>query len=208
MPLTIGLITLGVGAVGGGAQTLIGRKQKKEAEEALKNQRRPTMGTPQELMEKLALFKNMTAGNMPGYQNLQSIADMNLAAGGGAISRGAQSSQDYMAAMQGMFGQNMMAQQQNAIQNSQFQQNFQTSQREAYAGVLGELAQQRMAEFQFNKVDPYNQARDMYMQNYQAGVSNMNSGINTMIGSAASSAPYMASGHDWDKFGQIMGYGS
>lgn len=207
MPLTIGLITLGVGAIGGGIQAHQGNKQRKEAEDALRRQKRPEMTTPKEMLERLALYKNMTTGNMPGYQNLQNIADMNLAAGGGAISRGAQSSQDYMAAMQGMFGQNMMAQQQNAIQNSQFQQEFQTSQRENYAGVLGELAQQRMAEFQFNKVDPYNQARAQYQQNYQTGVQNMNSGINTIMGAGASSAPYLASGHDWDKFNLIMGGG-
>jgi hypothetical protein len=106
-----------------------------------------------------------------------------------------------------LYGQNMMQQQQNAIQNSQFQENFQTNQRQNYAAVLSELAQQKMAEFQFNKVDPYNQARAQYMQNYQAGVSNMNAGINNIIGGASSSTPYLASGHDWDKFSQIMGQG-
>jgi hypothetical protein len=207
MPITIGLVTLGIGAIGGGIQAYQGNKQKKEAEQALKNQVRPTMGTPEQLLQKLSLFSNMTARDMPGYQNMQNMANMNLASAGGAISRGSQSSLDYLSAMQGLYGQNMMQQQQNAIQNSQFQENFQTNQRQNYAAVLSELAQQKMAEFQFNKVDPYNQARAQYMQNYQAGVSNMNAGINNIIGGASSSTPYLASGHDWDKFSQIMGQG-
>jgi hypothetical protein len=95
----------------------------------------------------------------------------------------------------------MMQQQQNALANA----NFQTAQRDRYAGVLDQLANEQLSQFQTNKMDPYNQARAMYMQNFQTGASNINQGVNGMAGAVSSSLPYIAAGDSWDTFNKIMG---
>jgi hypothetical protein len=208
-PLTMGLISGGVQGAGALTQMIIGAVQRKKALEAMKNQRRPMLETPEALKQKLALYGQQ--GDMPGYQNMQNIANMNLAMGGGAMSRGAQSSQDLLAGMQNLYGQNLVQQQQNALENA----NFQIGQRDKYAGALGELAQNQLEQFQVNKMDPYNQARAMYMQNFQTGVGNINQGVNAMGGAVSSSLPFIAAGKGgdatadaaaWDRYRQIMGF--
>lgn len=198
-PLTMGLISGGVQGAVGLTQTIIGAVQKKRAMEALKNQKRPMMQTPEEMKQALALYSR--GGDMPGYQNMQNMANMNLAAGGGAMSRAATSSQDLLAGMQGLYGENMMQQQQNAITNA----NFQVGQRDKYASALSEMAQQKLNEFEVNKMEPYNQARAMYMQNFQTGAGNINAGVNATVSGVSNSLPYIAAGNSWDKFNQIMG---
>lgn len=195
----MGLISGGIQGAVGLTQTVIGAVQKKRAMEALKNQRRPMLETPEALKQKLALYSGQ--GDMPGYQNMQNMAAMNLAAGGGAMSRGAQSSQDLLAGMQNLYGQNMIQQQQNAMENA----NFQTGQRDKYASALSELTEQQVNQFQTNKMDPYNQARAMYMQNAQTGAGNINAGVNATVSGVSSSLPYIAAGDSWDRFNQIMG---
>lgn len=201
-PLTMGLISGGIQGAVGLTQTVIGAVQRKRALDALKNQRRPTLETPEALKQKLALYSQQ--GDMPGYQNMQNMANMNLAMAGGAMSRGAQSSQDLLAGMQNIYGQNMLQQQQNALENA----NFQVGQRDKYAGVLDQLSEQQLAQFQTNKMDPYDQARAMYMQNFQTGVGNINAGVNATVGGVSSSLPYIAAGKGegaWDRFNLIMG---
>ena len=183
-------------------QTIIGAVQKRKAMEALKNQRRPMMQTPEEMKQALALYSQ--GGDMPGYQNMQNMANMNLAAGGGAMSRAATSSQDLLAGMQGLYGENMMQQQQNAVTNA----NFQVGQRDKYASALSEMAQQKLNEFQVNRMDPYNQAREMYMQNFQTGVGNIGQGVAGAAGAVSSSLPFVAAGRGadaWDRYRQIVG---
>jgi hypothetical protein len=208
-PLTMGLISGGIQGVGALTQTIIGAVQRKKALEAMKNQKRPMLETPEALKQKLALYAQQ--GDMPGYQNMQNMANMNLAMGGGAMSRGATSSQDLLAGMQNLYGQNMMQQQQNAMENA----NFQIGQRDKYAGALGELANQQLNEFQVNRMDPYNEARAMYMQNFQTGVGNINQGVNAMGSAVSSSLPFIAAGKGgdaaqdaaaWERYRQIMGY--
>lgn len=201
-PLTLGLISGGVQGAVGLTQTIIGLSQRKKALEAMQNQKRPVLETPEALKRKLALYGQQ--GDMPGYQNMQNIANMNLAAAGGAMSRGATSSQDLLAGMQNIYGQNMLQQQQNAMENA----NFQIAQKDKYAGVLDQLSEQQLNQFQFNKAEPYNQARAMYMQNFQTGVGNINQGVNAFSGAVSSSLPYIAAGtgdEAWDRFNKIMG---
>lgn len=195
----MGLISGGIQGAVGLTQTIIGSVQKKKAMEALKNQRRPVMQTPDEMKRSLALYAQ--GGDMPGYQNMQNMANMNLAAGGGALSRAATSSQDLLAGMQNLYGQNMVQQQTNALENA----NFQIGQRDKYASALSEMAQQKLNEFQVNKMAPYEQARAMYMQNFQTGAGNINAGVNAGVTGVSSSLPYIAAGNSWDKFNQIMG---
>lgn len=201
----MGLISGGVQGAVGLTQTIIGAVQRKKALDALKNQKRPMLETPEALKQKLALYGQQ--GDMPGYQNMQNMANMNLAMAGGAMSRGAQSSQDLLAGMQNIYGQNMLQQQQNALENA----NFQVGQRDKYAGVLDQLSQQQLAEFQVNRMDPYNQARDMYLQNFQSGVSNIGQGVAGVSGGVTGALPFVAAGTGdkaWDRYRQIMGFES
>lgn len=207
----MGLISGGVQGGMSLAQLLIGMHQKNQAKEALAKQRQPMLQTPEALKQKLALYRN--PGDMPGYQNMQNMANMNLAAGGGAMSRGAQSSQDLLAGMLGLYGQNLTQQNQNALENA----NYQIGQKDLYAGVLDQLSQQQLAQFQVNKMDPYNRAREMYMQNFQTGVGNINQGVTGLTGAVSGSLPFVAAGRGgdekadaaaWDRYRQIMGFTS
>lgn len=194
MPLKIGSAIGGIGLVTSAIDIFSGKKKEKEAREQLKNLKRPMMETPQALLDKLSFYKNMTTGNMPGYQNLQNIADMNLAAGGGAISRGAQGSQDFMAAMQNLYGQNMMQQQQNAIKNSQFQQDFQNSQREGYASTLSDLARVQTEMFQVNQLQPYQQNYQQLSANMAAGQQQFAQGLGGIGSSIGNAMPFVGAG--------------
>lgn len=198
MPITIGIITGVAGLAAGGFDMWQGKKKEKEAKEQLENLRRPMMDPSKALAEKSAFFKNMTSPNMPGYQGLQNIADMKLAQAGGAISRGTQTSQDYLAAMQNLYAQDMIQQQQNAYnynrENFQFQQDFRKFQAQNYGATLSEMAQNERDMFQTNQLQPYQQNYQQLSANMAAGQQQFAQGLGGIGSTISNAAPMIGAG--------------
>ena len=205
-PLGLGLITGGIGVGLSAVDIIRGNKMRKEAEQNLKNLKRPMMQVPEAQMQQLALARMMSNQGMPGYQMALGNLGMQNSRAFGQASRAATSSQDLLsvATQLGESSQDQMSQ--LAMSNAEYQR----SGMENYQQQLGLLAQTQQEMFNVNQMQPYQLKYQTYSNNLQQGRDMINSGIQGIGSSIGSVMPFISSGtgdQGWTNF-KNRGFGN
>lgn len=177
-PLTLSLLLGGgsallQGAIGG-VQAFQGNKGFKRT---MAN--RPDYEIPSEYQDILAKYQQAQAGNMPGYEQLQSNIGQAGARARGAAERGAISSNAYGAQVGDIYQKEL-----DAIQNLGIQQEqYKTAMMDKVAGAQGQLAGQKAEQWNINKFLPWQTEMNRYGEQKSAGMQNLFSGIQSGMGS-------------------------
>lgn len=205
-PLGLGLITGGIGVGLSAVDIIRGNKMRKEAEQNLKNLKRPMMQVPEAQMQQLALARMMSNQGMPGYQMALGNLGMQNSRAFGQASRAATSSQDLLsvATQLGESSQDQMSQ--LAMSNAEYQR----AGMENYQQQLGLLAQTQQEMFNVNQMQPYQLKYQTYSNNLQQGRDMINSGIQGIGSSIGSVMPFISSGtgdQGWTNF-KNRGFGN
>jgi hypothetical protein len=189
-PLGLGLITGGVGAALSAVDIIRGNRMRKQAEEDLRNLKRPMMTVPEAQIQQVELARMSATQDMPGYNLALQQQMLNTQQGLGNASRAATSSQDLLSvATAGMTGQ-QGALAQLAMQNAQSQQQGMLN----YQETLGGLAETQKTMFDVNQMQPYQLKYQTYSNNLQQGREMINSGIQGIGSSIGAAMPFMAAG--------------
>jgi len=196
MPITIGLITAGVGLTTSTIDMIRGNRMRKEAEKNLKDLKRPQMTVPEAQTQQLAIARMMANSGMPGYQMARANLELQNSRAFGQASRAATSSQDLLsvATQLGESSQDQLSQ--LAMSNAEYQR----SGMENYQTQLGNLAETQKEMFSVNQLQPYQLKYQTYANNLQQGRDLVSTGLSGIGSTAGAAAPYIAAGNDWDKF--------
>lgn len=181
------LDALGISALlGGGSallQSVIGGIQAYQGNKGFKRTmaNRPDYEIPSEYQDILAKYQQAQAGNMPGYEQLQSNIGQAGARARGAAERGAISSTAYGAQVGDIYQKEL-----DAIQNLGIQQEqYKTQMLDKVAGAQGQLAGQKAEQWNINKFLPWQTEMNRYGEQKSAGMQNLFSGIQSGIGSVS-----------------------
>jgi hypothetical protein len=141
---------------------------------------RPDYEIPSEYQDILAKYQQAQAGNMPGYDQLQSNIGQAGARARGAAERGAISSNAYGAQVGDIYQKEL-----DAIQNLGIQQEqYKTSMLDKVAGAQGQLGQQKAEQWNINKFLPWQTEMNRYGEKSKTGMENLFAGIQSGIGTA------------------------
>lgn len=133
----------------------------------------PQYQIPQEVTDQLAMSENELNAGMPGYSQYLSNINQNQANTTGELERGAGSSSNFLSGLMSIQGNtNKGFQNLSLMQGQSYQQRLENLNR---AQEL--MAQQKAAQWQYNKYMPY-------MRDLQRKYDLIGGGLNTLVGSA------------------------
>lgn len=180
--MAIGALGLGALLSGGSSllQGIIGGVQASRGNKGFKRSmaNRPEYEIPSEYQDILAKYQQAQAGNMPGYDQLQSNIGQAGARARGAAERGAISSSAYGSQVGDIYQKEL-----DAIQNLGIQQEqYKTAMMDKVAGAQGQLAQQKSEQWNINKFLPWQTEMNRYGEQKSAGMQNLFGGIQSGMG--------------------------
>jgi len=178
-------------AIAGGAlnlgKSIVGMVQTARASKGINRlmAQQPTYKRPEEYETMLAMRQKMAAqGKLPGQAYMEENIGQAAATARGAAREGAISSTSYQKSVGDIFGKQMQAYQDLAMQSAQWQQQ----QKENLAQTYQQGAQYSDTEWEQNKLRPWEIGMQQYQSQKQAGAQNLFGGLEGMMGNLSSFA--------------------
>jgi hypothetical protein len=201
-PITMMAIQAGISAIPSLIQGVQGIRQNKEANELLKNTKRPDMAIPTAATESLGIARNMASSfDMPGQANAEQALNQQLAGGINNATNLASSGPEALAAAVSLYGNRMNAQNTLAGQAAQNymgrQQNLQNQ--------LASYADLQQAQWDWNTKQKYLADAATASAMKQAGQTNMFNAISNVAGVGANAIGGMREQQNFDKMMGITG---
>ena len=145
-----GLVQSGVGIVGSVYGMVNANKNRRQLAEMEKN--RPVYTRPEEAQQYLEIYKNMTGNReLPGQSQYEQNIQQATTSGVRNIQNLSESPTSSLGAMTELYGKEMNAYNNLAVQ----QQQYYEANQQKLAGALSEMAKYRDMEFEYNKNAPY-----------------------------------------------------
>lgn len=177
-PLTISLILGGVKTAGGLVQSLIGRRQRKDAMRGLAGLEDPQMEMPEGISEMVDLARLRARREMPGMDVAKGEFGARTSRGLDAITRAARTPGDIMAATGDLYAEEMR----NVRQLEVAGQEYTAAREGELMNALTTKGQVEQTMFNVNEMMPFQRKLAMYMQDAQVGGQNIAHGIGTAVG--------------------------
>ncbi len=175
----MGLGALGIGAILGGASSLLqGIMGAVQASRGAKGFKRtmanmPKYEIPKEYQDILAKYQQAYAGNMPGYEQTLSNVGQAGSRARGAAERGAISSSAYGAQVGDIYQKELDALQNLGIQQEQYKTNMLGN----VAAAQTAMGAQKEQQFNVNQYIPWQTAMNYYGEKQKVGTENLMAGI-------------------------------
>ena len=160
------------------AQTLIGRKQRNQALDALSRLDDPQMTMPEGIEEMIHLARTRAGMPMPGMDVARGELGARTSRGVDAVSRAARTPGEIMAATQDLYAEEMRNVRQLEVDGD----NYQAAREGELMNALATKGNVEQRMFQVNEMMPFERKYNQYMQDAQIGGQNIAGGIGAMGG--------------------------